>query len=230
MLARPSCFFSIANTPLVFAFAFIFTACSTLRNSPKYELGDDYYTFKMKGEQRQKAFVHVDEDTIKVLPENTSQPPIRLYPNEDYFFEKSSFDVDLVTVGFKYRPARPTLPRQITTDFNGNVYLGYRLDRFKVRYNTTPAGLLKRYHHRGISAGAFLGIGSTALTPWTTGNQMADEYSGFILSGGVAFMVAFNNLTGGLGIGWDQITDRDKNIWIYQNKPWYGLTIGLNLN
>lgn len=34
----------------------------------------------------------------------------------------------------------------------------------------------------------------------------------------------------GVGVGWDYLTDRDKGIWIYQNKPWYGLTVGLNLN
>jgi hypothetical protein len=32
-------------------------------------------------------------------------------------------------------------------------------------------------------------------------------------------MFGLNNLTVGAGVGWDSLTDRDKNIWIYQNKP-----------
>jgi hypothetical protein len=43
-------------------------------------------------------------------------------------------------------------------------------------------------------------------------------------------MLGVNNLTVGLGVGWDALTDRDKDIWTYQNKPWFGLTVGLNLN
>lgn len=42
-------------------------------------------------------------------------------------------------------------------------------------------------------------------------------------------MVGINNLTVGLGVGWDYVTDRDKDVWIYQNKAWYGLILGLNL-
>ena len=43
-------------------------------------------------------------------------------------------------------------------------------------------------------------------------------------------MIGLKTLTVGFGVGWDYLTDRDKNIWIYQNKPWIGLTLGLNLN
>jgi hypothetical protein len=59
---------------------------------------------------------------------------------------------------------------------------------------------------------------------------MMEEYNGMVLTRGLAFMVGINTLTVGLGVGWDYLTDRDKDIWIYQNKPWYGLTLGLNLN
>ena len=68
------------------------------------------------------------------------------------------------------------------------------------------------------------------VSPWTTNYKTTDEYNAFILSRGFAAMVGFNNLTVGLGIGWDYITDRDKDIWIYQNQAWYGLTLSLNLN
>lgn len=135
-----------------------------------------------------------------------------------------------MTVPFKYRPGNSSLPRQLTTDFNGNAFIGYRLDRFRVRISETPVGLKKRFYHRGITFGAFGGIGSTSINPATTKNQTADEYNAFILTRGLAVMLGVNNLTVGLGVGVDYITDRDKTIWIYQNKPWYGLTVGLNLN
>ncbi len=56
------------------------------------------------------------------------------------------------------------------------------------------------------------------------------EYDGFIFMNGVAGIVAVNRLTFGLGIGLDILLDKNKSYWIYQHKPWIGLTVGLNLN
>jgi hypothetical protein len=214
----------------IFISCFLMIGCSTLKNSPKYELVDDYYAFRQKGSRYQKAFAYVEDDTIRIFKQKNIKEPILSDPEKDQLFLKRSFDVDVMTVGFKYRPGTSNLPRQLNTDFNGNVFIGYRLDRFRVHYDKTPLKTRKVFHHRGLTAGGFAGIGATSITPWTTNNLSADEYNGFILSRGLAIMVGLNNLTVGLGVGWDYLTDRDKDIWIYQNKPWYGLTVGLNLN
>jgi hypothetical protein len=205
-------------------------ACGTLRNSPKYQLGDDVYRYRQKGIKYQKAWVYVHDDSIRIMSYKNPDEVLYPRPHTDRFFLKQSFDIDVMTVGFKYRPAVVNLPRQLNTDFNGNVYFGYRLDRFRVKKRTTPFGSKSVYSHRALTAGVFGGIGSTAITPWTTNNLIPDEYNGFILSRGISLMVGFNNYTVGLGVGWDYLTDRDKNVWIYQHKPWYGLTVGLNLN
>jgi hypothetical protein len=193
-------------------------------------LGDGEYAFRQPQHKYKKAFVYVQEDSIRIfLAENINAPYIP-EPHKDQFFLKRSFDVDVMTVAFKFRPVAAGLPRQLTTDFNGNIFVGYRVDRFRVLYKETPVGLKRIYKHRGLSIGAFGGLGSTSITPYTTANKITEEYSGFILSRGLATMVGVNNLTVGIGIGWDYLTDRDKGVWIYQNKPWYGLTLGLNLN
>ena len=90
-----------------------------------------------------------------------------------------------MTVGFKYRPGTRYLPRQVNTDFNGNAFLGYRQDRFKVKYSHTPIGITKAYHHRAMTMGVFGGIGSSAVTPWTTNNLISDEYNGLVLTKGL---------------------------------------------
>jgi hypothetical protein len=210
--------------------ALLISGCGTMRDSPKYQLGDDVYLYREKGSKYQKAWVYVKDDTLGIVAYDN---PGRIIPsriNNDKYFLKKSFDVDVVTVGFKYRPAAVNLPRQLTTDFNGNVYLGYRLDRFKLSYKSTPLGVKKSHSHRGLSAGLIGGLGSTAITPWTTNSLIMDEYNGLVLSRGFALLVGINTLTVGLGVGWDTLTDRDRKKWIYQNKPWYGLTLGLNLN
>jgi hypothetical protein len=209
--------------------ALLFASCATLRNSPKYQLDNGMYLFRQEDIKYLRTKVFVNNDSIIVYKEGAPDHLITVNESNQYFL-KRSFDVDVVTVPFKYRPGSSALPRQLTTDFNGNIFIGYRFDRFRIAQEKTPIGNKKHYYHRGITIGATGGIGSTAITPWTTNNKITDEYSGFILNRGVAVMLGVNNLTVGIGIGWDYLTDRDKDVWIYQNKPWYGLTVGLNIN
>jgi len=209
----------------------IITSCSTPRTTHKYELSDGRYSYRQPGEKFHPVYVYVhDQDSVRMFTDEKATQEIVPNITKDEFFIKRAFDVDAIAIPFKYRPASKNLPRQMTTDFNGNVFLGVRLDRFRVSHRRTPIGMEHFHKHRGLSVGAFGGIGAAALTPWTTSNMMNDEYMGFVFSRGFAMMVGLDNLTVGAGIGWDHLTDRDRNIWIYQDKPWFGLTIGLNLN
>jgi hypothetical protein len=209
--------------------AFFATGCGAIKESSKYQLGNGQYFFKQTGSRYGKVYVVGSEDSIRIHDMTNNEQVIPAKGQTQYFLTRS-FDVDVMTVAFKYRPSAMSLPTQLNTDFNGNVFVGYRFDRFKVRYKESPIGIERKSSHRGLTIGGFGGIGSTAMTPWTTGNRMSDEYNGLVFSRGLAGMIAINTLTFGVGVGWDYLTDRDKSIWIYQNKPWYGLTIGLNLN
>jgi hypothetical protein len=213
----------------LFFIALIIQSCASLRNAPKYELDDGYYTFRQGSTRMKKVFVQSNADTVKVYAAQGS-PPISVVPSKDEFFIKKSFDVDVITIGFKYRPATVNLPPQINTNFNGNLYLGYRIDRFQFRFRETPAGIRKSFHHRAISFGGFAGLGATAVNPWTTNGAIADEYDGLIVSQGLAAMIGLKSLTVGVALGWDNLLGRDKPVWIYQEKPWLGLSLGLNIN
>lgn len=211
------------------AIATIIFGCAST-NSHKYELGDGKYAFHQQGQAKQQVYVYVDEDSIGLFSDKQGSQPVMPNMTEKVYLSKRSFDLDVLAVPFKFRSASQNLPRQLTTDFNGNIFLGYRFDRFHLIDKKTPIGWKRYYKHHGISVGGFGGLGAAAITPWTTNGKIGDEYSGFVISRGLAVLVGINNLTVGTGIGWDYLTDRDKSIWIYQNKPWLGLMIGLNLN
>lgn len=213
-----------------FVAAAVLYGCASTNNSKKYELDDGRYAYRQPGEDFRKVFVYVMDDSVALFEDQKGERPIIPQVLKDELFIKRSFDVDVLAVPFKFRGASVNLPRQLTTDFNGNIFVGYRIDRFRLIHKHTPLGWKRFYKHRGVSFGAFGGLGTAAITPWTTNNLMTDEYTGFVLSRGAAVMVGISNLTVGVGVGWDHLTDRDKTIWIYQNKPWYGLTVGLNLN
>lgn len=209
----------------------IFSSCSKLTNIPESQLPSDYYDFRQPGSHYTKAYVDVKGDSLVIIPTDKNKKaltPIKEAANQ--IILRKSFDVDVLTVPFKFRPSTYNFPRQLTVDFNGSLFLGYRLDRYKVLVTQTPVGVVKKLRHRAITMGVFGGLGTTSINPWTTNYQTTDEYSGFILNRGISLMGGVNNLTVGVGVGWDYLTDRDKDIWIYQNKPWYGLTLSLNLN
>jgi hypothetical protein len=206
-------------------------SCSTLKKLPESTLGSDYYYLHRQEGGTTKVYVNVVDDSIGMFADQPDgKEPGSMVPSNGQVLLRRSFDVDVMTVPFKFRPATQNLPRQLNVDFNGNLFLGYRVDRYKLIFIQTPAGILKKVRHRAITVGAFGGLGTTSITPWTTNNGTTDEYSGFILNRGIAIMGGVNNLTVGFGVGWDYLTDRDKEVWIYQNKPWYGLTLSLNLN
>jgi hypothetical protein len=207
----------------------LFTACSSVKIFSKYELTDGKYRFHQKGEPYRKVDIEVDADSIYIYEGGQRIKPKR-YVDQYYF--QTNLDLDMLYTVFKYRPAEPSLPRQLTNNFNANIFLGYRLDRFhfKARKQHHTRAPEYRLFHRSVAFGVFGGIGSATMGPWTTNYRITDEYYGFSVSRGVMLLAGIDSVTFGLAMGFDRLTDRDKALWIYQNRPWYGLTIGLNIN
>lgn len=212
---------------VVIAASLLLSSCSYRSALHKYELQDGHYKYREAHGPAENVYLAVKEDTIIVFKDNN---PVPVLAGTDQLFYRGTFDFDIVTVPFKYRPSSQGFPRQLTAEANGNIFVGWRIDRFRIVHRKNPAGVKKYQLHKGISFGGFGGMGAATIGPWTTGYQTQDEYAGFILSRGLAVLVGVNSLTFGVGLGWDYLTDRDKSIWIYQNKPWLGITIGLNLN
>lgn len=144
---------------------------------------------------------------------------------------KPSFDIDIITIPFKFRPPTRGFPDQLNTNFCGALFAGLRNDFFEFTYKKNIFNEYNRLiKHHGFGFGIFSGIGSTAMNPWVTLNRIDIEYDGFVLTTGLQTAVAYNNFTFGLAVGVDNLIDKNRSIWIYQNKAWIGLAVGLNLN
>lgn len=214
----------------------LLNSCATLKNNAKYELANGVYQLK-SGNSNRSCYLENTGDSIVVyeipsknsisLPSNAAvSPPI------EQRIVKHSLDIDILTALFKVRPKVDNiLPTQLTTNLNGNIYVGHRSDIYQIRYRKNPLDIYQRQiTHFGFSGGLFLGLGSTALNPSTTNNGISTEYEGIVLQKGIGGTVAVNKLTIGLSIGFDNLLDKNDKTWIYENKPWLGLMLGLNLN
>lgn len=224
----------------------LFAGCFVLKQNAKYNFNDGIYS-KNKFGGDNVYVLHIDEDTIAVFgvkeyPDSTAilvkdrvtytTMQKRLKDNKvEHVFYKPSFDVDIITIPLKFRPATYDIPNQLISSINGAVFLGYRIDEYKLSYRRTPLNKYKQTtKHLGYNIGLYAGLGSTLITSWVVRDSLLGyEYEGVALASGISTNIALDKLTFGLSFGFDYLLDRNHSVWIYQGKPCLGLTLGLDL-
>lgn len=220
--------------------------CGIVKPSAKYQFSDGYY--KSSGiSNGHNVYIYNQDSNITVYPIpvtgiarviDTTQYHAIIYGQiepdsikKTPVFKKGSFDIDFLTIPIKYRFPSEGFVRQLNANLNGGFYIGYRKDFYILRYNVSPIGISTRSTtHLGFSAGGFVGFGNTYMSQYVTGGTVQSEYDGVVFNRGFAAIVALNHFTAGLAIGWDRLLDRNRNYWIYNNEPWTGIVLGLNLN
>lgn len=230
-----------------FLSALLFSGCSSVEKILQHERSDGIYRVRAGSGAPEKLYVTFEPDTITLYPlvpagrrQVPDQNRARLLaapesgmagPTDRYRFVKTSVDLDLTTILFKYRPATGGLPAQLNSQFNFAVYSGYRRDYFTLAYPRDPLNRSRRdYRHWGFDTGLLFGIGTTPINAWVTRQAVEAEYDGLTLQTGLAVFAGINNLAAGLCLGVDYLTDTNRRHWIYHKKPWVGLAIGLALN
>lgn len=217
-------------------------SCSTLEKASTHGLSSGYYTMKPVKGETQKVYLDIKDDTVsvhhvvKAEPERSRSSVIDLKASGDVdmdpvVFRKQSLDIDITSILLKYRPSVSGLPAQLTTDINFALYAGWRFDSYHMSTGKDPLG--KTYvktRARGFDFGFFAGAGAASVSPLNTLGRVNDEYSSMILQGGVAGFVETNFASFGVAVGVDHLLSKDRQVWVYQNKPWVGFIIGIALN
>ena len=225
--------------------AWSISSCETLKESSKYKFNDGFYTTNNAG-HHEKVYVLAGSDTIKEYQRSALQgmhstdsiKSVRLvFPDKkpkdftDHVFRQGAFDIDVLTVLFKYRPPASNFPPQLNATFNGAVYTGYRTDIYRLSYKQTPLHDFRRkVSHYGFSAGIFSGLGTARIDEYVTNNALAIQYDGMVNLTGLALILAADRLTAGITLGEDHLLDRNHQLWVNNGKVWIGLSLGLNLN
>ena len=223
-----------------------FNSCILLHENSKNNFNDGIYQTR-RFSVNKVYIMKIDDDTISIFPVLEFKDSTAILTNKRvnyttrqkkfkdnltvHTYYKPSFDLDVITLAMKYRPAESGIPNQLTTNFNGAVFCGYRIDAYKLKYKRTPLNNYKQsITHLGYSGGLYAGIGSTAIN----GTVIVDPnssvlYDGVVLTGGIALNIAVERIAFGLSLGADYLMDQYRNRWIYEGKPTAGFTIGLNL-
>lgn len=231
---------------IIFCFCILlFFSCSSIQDSSKFEFQSAKYYTSVIPKSENKVYIDITSDTIKIFELSTSESSegvaktIRGVLTEEvdtsntqkYNFFNPALDIDFLTIPLKYRFPISGVPNQLTTNFNGVVYLGFRNDIYRITYEQNPLQEWKRrIKHFGTSLGGFAGLSSEPVNPWVTNENVEIEYDAAVFSTGISWIVGIDNLSAGLSLGFDYLLDRNRKFWIYQGKPWLGVAFGINLN
>lgn len=226
--------------PLTIASMAFIASCSTLDKASVHGFNSGYYKLN-DGKVKEKVYVNVSDEKIDVhhqienIPDKVPFLSIA-YNSPDSFsvrpikFSKKSLDIDITSILLKYRPAIYGLPQQLTTDLNIAFYAGWRHDQYKITTMKDPLGnRYSKISSLGYDFGIFAGPGTTPVNPYTTLNIIDYDYSGMIMQTGFAGFLESDMASFGVAVGWDYLLNRDRNDWIYQNKPWIGFIVGVAL-
>jgi hypothetical protein len=226
---------------IIIAGVALFTSCNTIEKASEHGFNSGYYKLD-SAKKISLVYVDVNEEKIDVYNQRDKKIDRNKFlsikvKNPDSFqtdllkFRKQSLDIDLTTVLLKYRPSVYGLPPQLTTDLNFSLYAGWRFDTYKIISKMDP--LDKPYlkiSNMGYDFGIFAGLGSSNINPFTTNYRTTDEYTGMIFQTGISAFLESNIASFGVVVGLDYLLNRDRAIWINNNKPWAGLIVGIALN
>ncbi|MDB5242717.1 MAG: hypothetical protein JWP57_3342 [Spirosoma sp.] len=180
----------------------------------------------------QKVYVVDSGDSLQLILPMQDQPRF-IHPSTylSWTFKHTEIDADVFTLPFKIRPSKGGLPAQLNSNFNAAMYVGRRIDLYKYRWKpVTPSFGVRELRSRGFGYGLFAGIGSSVINDFVTNTPIGIEYEGVILNAGLATIYDAHVFNIGLAVGIDYLTDLNRQQWIYQQKPWFGVLFGLNLN
>jgi hypothetical protein len=228
----------------VWHFIFLaFTGCVPFDKIVSHDFSDGYFMLQSPNKKPEYVYIRQVNDSIKVYPAVKNKPDfpdtIKCYatnlssikpghPLYNNTLIKTSFDVDLSTVLLKFRPASEDVPSQLNANLNGIFYGGFRKDFFKLKSSSSPLNEISTsVRHSGFDLGIFAGIGITPVNPTVTMNRIIQEYDGIVFQKGIAVFATYANMSVGLALGFDNLLDKNKNFWIYNQKPWIGLVLGI---
>jgi len=220
------------------------TGCTPVEKIAFHDLSSGYYKLKTPENQPSKVYVNVYDDSIyvyktidegKQISVDTSAHrgvSISSIRKGDPFygscFVKNSADIDLTTVLLKYRPARGGVPNQLNANLNAAIYVGFRKDYYKMVTKDSPLHEKNTFcSHAGFDFGLFAGFGITQINPTVTNDNVSQEYDGIIFQKGIGLFFTLERMSVGIVLGFDNLMDGNKSVWLYNQKPYLGLSLGI---
>ncbi len=224
--------------------ALISFSCVSVDKIARHDFGSGYYMLTTEDKNHTDIYASYTGDSITVYPllknKENRTPDTSSFTGSSLkdittgnllyksCFTNTTIDIDLTTVIMKFRPGRQGVPNQLNANLNAAIYTGYRKNFYKLIPEKTPLREVGSHIRQiSIDGGFFAGIGITPVNPTVTSDRITQEYDGIVFQKGIASFLTLDNISVGLSIGFDNLLDENKSVWIYNQKPYIGLMIGI---
>lgn len=147
-----------------------------------------------------------------------------------FYYQLTTFDVDLFTIPFKYRFAQPGRAGELATSANIGLYTGIRYDLGRYRNVYYRRERRSEVESFSFGVGSVFSFDPVTVNEFNTDGRFTGEYDALGFSYGAATIVGYKSITAGLTVSFQNLADRNNRLWVYRQKPWLGITIGINLN
>ncbi|CCH01207.1 hypothetical protein FAES_3198 [Fibrella aestuarina BUZ 2] len=147
-----------------------------------------------------------------------------------FYYQLTSFDIDLFTIPFKYRFPTAARPGQLATNANIGLYTGIRYDQGRFRNIFFRGERRSDVESFSFGLGTLVSINPVVVNEFNTDGLVTGEYEALGVNYGLAAIVGYKGLTAGLALGFENLADRNNRYWVYRQQPWLGLTVGININ
>lgn len=223
----------------------LLTSCANLHHIES--LPEDVYTISAhslsgrpnaadlsSGEKRKirKILVEQTDSMILFAPLKEALPAsnVPLSTIKSLKLHRHTFDIDILTIPFKIRPSVKNFPEQLNANFSAALYLGRRRDIYQIKTAAKNLRSYTRLSGVGLGYGGFIGLGAVTMNPFVTQGKIIYEYDGMVINSGIAGVYDAKKFNIGLAVGTDFLVDKNRQDWIYQDKLWLGVLLGINLN
>jgi hypothetical protein len=226
--------------------AFVFVclySCTPTGLVARHEFGSGYYILKTEKSGLSKVYADVIDDSLILFQMKSGASDVvdtesgkgtlisSIKPDDELYggrFIKSSVEVDLSTIPVKLRPSASGVPFQMNSNLNAMIYMGARKDFFLIKSLDSPVnGISSSVRQIGFDFGIFAGFGITAVNPSVTNGITSVEYDGIVFQKGIGAFFTVNYISVGITLGFDNLVSSDSKNWIYNNRPYLGLALGI---
>jgi len=220
----------------LFGLILLFSSCKILKPSLNTVLENGDYILNSPDSILRKVYLSNQNEDLVLSSYNSDSTEIHLMNASNHFLktitlnQKNLFDIDLITTPVKFRPGQSMIEPQLNSSLNASVYIGIRNNYNLISYKKAYKKYERYISSYGISYGLFAGLSNTSMNPWVTNEHISKEYDGLVFTKGVSSILGLNKFTLGLSLGIDNLLDPNKKYWIYEGKPWVGISFGLNVN
>ena len=231
-------FIPLAAIPFI-----VLSGCTPSGLIARHDFGSGYYDLKSEKAGSLKVYADVYEDSLVLYHMKSAIPKevdlesrkaietSSINSDDDLYgsrFIKKSVELDLSTIPVKLRPSSSGVPVQMNSNLNAIIYMGARKDYFIIKSLESPVNRnYSSIRQFGFDFGIFAGLGITPVNPSVTNDNISIEYDGIVFQKGFGAFITINYISVGITLGFDNLISSDSKTWIYNNRPYLGLALGI---